>query len=377
ETDLLASWFRQDQFADSGMVAGFELEAWLVNERARPAPCNARVLERLNDDHVVSELAQFNIELNTTPRPIQSRMLADMQAEAQDRLLRCQQAARLEKCRLALIGILPTVANQDMVPENMSALERYHALNEQVLRLRGGRPIELNIQGKDLLHVTHNDVMLESATTSLQIHLQIPPHLAVRYYNASLLASAFMAAVCANSPYLFGHDLWSETRIPLFEQAVDARSFSERDGIVYRRVSFGTGYAVESLLECFEENVRHHDILLPCLFDEPDDQLMHLRLHNGTIWRWNRPLVAPPAVTSDGRPHLRIEHRVPAAGPTVTDMVANIALFIGMVHAFIQEERPLEQMIPFAHARQNFYNAARDGLHAGMVWRSGDSNSIN
>jgi hypothetical protein len=50
-------------------------------------------------------------------------------------------------------------------------------------------------------------------------------------------------------------------------------------------------YARESILECFEANRTRYPVLLPAVMDEPPESLAHLRLHNGTIWRWNRPLI--------------------------------------------------------------------------------------
>ena len=167
--------------------------------------------------------------------------------------------------------------------------------------------------------------MLEAATTSFQIHLQCKPQRAVRDFNASIVASAPMVAASANSPFLFGHQLWDETRIPLFEQAVHV-------GDRYLpRVSFGTGYVRESLLEIFDENQRDHLILIPAVRDDPPHKFSHVRFHNGTLWRWNRPLIG---FDFDGQVHLRIEHRVVPAGPTIMDCIANAALYFGLVRGF-------------------------------------------
>jgi gamma-glutamyl:cysteine ligase YbdK (ATP-grasp superfamily) len=237
-----------------------------------------------------------------------------------------------------------------------------------VLRLREGAPLELNIQGREHLKTRHGNVMLESATTSFQIHLKVELAAAVRSYNAAILVSAPLVAVSANSPFLFGRDLWDETRIPLFEQSVAVGGFAGVAHGPLRRVSFGTGYARHSLLECFVENERHFPVLLPILFDEADTSLPHLRLHNGTIWRWNRPLLGFDA---DGTPHLRIEHRVIPGGPTMVDEVANMAFYFGLVAALVGQEEAAEDQLPFAAARDNFYAAARDGLEAPVQWLDG------
>jgi hypothetical protein len=251
----------------------------------------------------------------------------------------------------------------------MSPLQRYHALNEQVLQRRHGLPLCLDIRGQDHLFTCHHDVMLEAATTSMQIHLQVSPVEAVRFYNAAQILAAPMVAVAANAPYLFARDLWDDTRIPLFEQSVAVGGFAAKHCRA-TRVGFGTGYAQHSLLECFQENLDCYPVLLPIAFTEGMDRLHHVRLHNGTIWRWNRPLIG---VETDGRPHLRIEHRVASAGPTVVDVVANIALFLGLVHALGRQAEAPEQRLAFTQARANFYAAAKDGLRAEVVWLEGGS----
>jgi hypothetical protein len=366
ETALLAEWFREGVFANEPGTGGFELEAWLIDTECQPAPINAAYLERLASPLVVPELARFNVEINSSPRRLRGDALRRMQEELEKTWQRGQAVAAELNTRLLMIGILPTVGEQDLCLANMSDMKRYRALNEQVLRLRGGRPLQLDIQrDQEHLRMQHHDVMLESAATSFQIHLQIAQAHAARYYNAALIASAPMVAVNANAPFLFGHALWDETRIPLFEQAVEVGG---REGAAYgpmRRVTFGTGYARESLLECFTENEQHYPPLLPIELDDEPARLSHLRLHNGTIWRWNRPLVG---FGPDGRPHLRIEHRVVAAGPTVVDEIANAALFFGLAQFLAHRTPAPELQLSFAQARDNFYAAARNGLDAQVTW---------
>ena len=368
ETALLAEWFRQDRFDPGPPVAGFELEAWLVDERLRPAPVNARFIERLGSPLVFPELATFNVEFNIEPLPLSGRILSRMADGLQQTWRQARQTAQEMQLELAMTGILPTVRDADLSPANLSAMNRYRALNAEILRLRGGRPLRLDIHGHDILRAEHGDVMLESATTSFQIHLQIPPQLAVRAYNASIIASAPLVAVSANSPYLFGHDLWAETRIPLFEQSVEVGGYEENAHGPMRRVSFGSGYARASLQEVFTENLEHFPVLLPVLFDAPPERLEHLRLHNGTLWRWNRPLVG----VNDGRPHLRIEQRVTPAGPSIVDTVANAAFFYGLCWALCQQDEAAENRLPFASARDNFHAAARHGLDAQLIWLDGN-----
>jgi gamma-glutamyl:cysteine ligase YbdK (ATP-grasp superfamily) len=208
--------------------------------------------------------------------------------------------------------------------------------------------------------------MLEAATTSFQVHLQVPADVALRFYDASLVASAPVLAAATNSPFLFGHRLWHETRVPLFEQAVATESGASAPDS--RRVSFGCGYLRDSIAEHFEDAVRRFPVLLPLLSDEDPSRFPHLRLHNGTLWHWNRPLIG---FDGDGATHVRIEHRVLPAGPSLLDMVANAAFYVGLVSALATLSRPVEADLPFDAAQRNFYAAAREGLDADVAWLDG------
>ncbi|MEJ2685671.1 MAG: glutamate-cysteine ligase family protein [Gammaproteobacteria bacterium] len=369
ETGLLRQWFLDGRFAHGEPVAGFELEAWLVDAHNRPAPVNEAYLAALDDPLVVPELARFNVELNGPPEPLRGAVLARLHASLEGTWQRCRQAAQSMGVGLVMIGILPTLEDIHLILRNMSRLRRYRALNEQVFRQRQGRALQLEIHGREQLHSGHRDVMLESAATSFQIHFQVPLAHAMRCYNSAHIVAAPLVAVAANSPYLFGRDLWDETRIPLFEQAVAVGGYADAAQGPTRRVTFGTGYARESLFEVFLENLEHYPVLLPMDFeDERPERLAHVRLHNGTIWRWNRPLIG---FDEDGTPHLRIEHRVVPGGPSIVDEIANAAFFFGLLRALMDAEVAPELRLPFDQARDNFYWAARDGLDAHIVWLDG------
>ena len=369
ETALLGAWLRDGMFTQDGGVGGYELEAWLVDAEARPAPINETFLDAVDSELVVPELATFNVELNAPPHPLEGDVLTRMHAELTDTWDRCTRIAAGLGARLATVGILPTVALADLTLANMSPLKRYRALNDQIFRLRGGAPIRLKIEGRDPLELKHDDVMLESAATSFQVHYKVGADEAAAFYNASKMLSAPMVALSANSPFLFGHGLWEETRVPLFQQAVSVGG-SEQAG----RVSFGQGYAHSSLIECFVTNRDTYPVLLPWLSGEAPERLSHLRLHNGTIWRWNRPLIGFDA---QGAPHLRIEHRVIPAGPTLTDMIANAAFYFGAVNWLAGEiGRDAQARLPFVDARDNFYAAARQGLDVPVTWLDGTAGRV-
>jgi len=254
----------------------------------------------------------------------------------------------------------------------MSELNRFRALNEQILKQRNA-PIHLDINGKEHLKLDHHDVMLESAATSFQVHMQVPLNRAHHFYNASIIASAPCVAIRANSPFLFKHDLWDETRIPLFEQSIETGGYGGAARGPIRRVSFGTDYARKSIMECFEENLQHFPVLLPVHYASDIGELAHLRLHNGTIWRWNRPLIG---FDQDSLPHIRIEHRIMAAGPTIIDSVANAAFFYGLTTAIEQQLANEVPRLTFAQAKDNFYLASKNGLDAHLSWDDGEHQRI-
>lgn len=362
ETRLLERMLADGVFKDSHPVGGFELEAWLVDAQARPAAANVAYLQRLRNPDVVPELSLFNIEINVPPLTLRDQALSQFARRLQRNWQSCRDTAQAMQLDLMCIGIHPALRDSQLTLDNMSQSERYRVLNEQVLALRNARPITLDLQGNTALRTMHRDVMLEAATTSFQVHLQIPQSLAVSAYNAAQLVSAPLVAVSANSPYLFGADLWDESRIPLFEQAVD---LGEMGG---QRVSFGDDYVQESLMECFSENLRLYPPLIPSHLDEPVETLPHLRLHNGTIWRWNRPIIG---FSDAGQPHLRVENRVLPSGPTIPDMVANAAFYWGLTLGLARSDTGWQQALPFASVRDNFYTAARHGLNSRLYWLDG------
>jgi len=356
ETQILRDLFALGGLSESPPTIGFEVECWILDHNYFPAPINQGVLSALNHPLVVPELSRFNLELNCEPLRLSVGALDAAEKALGDLWAYCNETAHRLDANMVMIGTLPTIRDADMSLANISPLNRYHALNREVLRQRGGAALNVDILGRDHLVSSHRDVMLEAATTSFQIHLKPPASKAHLYYNASIAASGPILAACGNAPLLFGKSLWDETRIPLFEQAVVTPGRA--------RVTMGAGYAA-SCLDLFEENIRDYPPLLPIHYDEPPERLRHLRLHNGVIWRWNRPLVGFDA---DGTPHLRIEHRILPSGPTIADMIANTALYLGLARDLAEGGDAGHGGLAFADALTNFYAAARHGLAAELVW---------
>ncbi|WP_220183352.1 glutamate--cysteine ligase [Sphaerisporangium album] len=348
---------------------GAELEFFLIGENGRPLRRNKEVRDAAGDERVVLELGSFNLEVNLTPLPLAGRPFTAMEDEARRMTLLVDDAARTVGGRVVPIGILPTLNEFDFTRDAMSDEVRYRALSRGMRRVRA-EPFRVRIDGAERLELEVEDVILESANTSWQIHLRTPPGDFARVYNAAQLAIGPVLAVSGNSPSFLGRDLWEETRIALFEASADDRDM-ERPWRVDGRVSFGSGWLQGGAEELFEQSVREYEPVMPVM-DEEDPleavragglpRLAELRLHQGTVWQWNRPVYDP----ADGG-HLRVELRALPAGPTCADMVANAAFLLGLVAASAAAPGWIDGF-PFADAYRNFYRAARAGLSAELAW---------
>jgi gamma-glutamyl:cysteine ligase YbdK (ATP-grasp superfamily) len=365
ETGSLREAFAAGRSSNAGPFIGLELEVWLIDHNFFPAPHNQLFLERLADPCVVAELSQFNIEINAPVERLEGRCFHRMHEHLSETMRRCAANAHDDIDTVIAIGTLPTLRQQDLSLEAMTPSHRYQALNREAMRLRGDMPLNIDIDcalpGGHPFLACFKHVMLEAAATSFQLHLQVPPDILSCTYNASLMLTGPLVAIGANSPFLFGQPLWKETRIPIFEQSLQQSHSPER-------VTLGTDYIGTDITELFEENLRDYPVLLPVEPRDPVRCYSCLRLHNGTIWRWIRPIVG---FDQDGTPHIRIEQRVLPAGPTVRDMMANAALYFGAVHMLARELDNAEAMLPFALMRENFYESARLGLDAEIHWLNG------
>ncbi len=374
ETATLKSWFDQRAFDFSeATTVGLELEAWLVDENARPAPVNEAFLAATDHQDIVEELSAFNVEINAPPCVLGDDAFTRTEAALAEVWTHCKRSGEGMGVRPAMIGILPTVRDEMLQLDWMSDSNRYRALNRQLMARRHDEPLRIDIEGHDQLNYRCDHIMLEAACTSLQAHLKMNQEDGVRFYNAAVLAAGPLVAATANAPFLYGKSLWCETRIPAFEQATAVVGFRDREGRNIPRVTLGMGYLRHSFLELFVENLSFPS-LLPALRDSTE-KLPHLRLQNGTIWRWVRPILGFDA---SGVPHLRIEHRVMPAGPTLIDTVANLALCHGLMLALARRDDPPEKNTSFEEARRNFYACAKDGLDAEIVWegRAGNVQSL-
>lgn len=370
ETAAARQWARRGKYSDAPPRLGCELECCLAGPGFLAAPQNDALLRRLDHPLVEAELARFNIELSAPPLPLAGRPFARLRAELNRTLTRVHRAARRLDARVVTIGLLPTLTPADFSPAMMTDKPRYRALLARVAAV-ARRPIAVRIPEGESLAISVESILLEAATTSFQVHLQVAEPQSAAVHNAAQAASAPLVAAAANSPFFFGRRLWMETRVPVFEQALFQR-FGGKKMSDRRRMDsfFGVRYVADSITEIFSRNLRRHPVLLPFVQPGEGRRLPHLALHNGTIWRWNRPVVG---FENDGRPTLRIEHRVLPAGPTVADCAANAALFVGAALALADDFAAAdpEALLPFETMRRNFYAAARDGLTAQLEWLNG------
>jgi gamma-glutamyl:cysteine ligase YbdK (ATP-grasp superfamily) len=369
--DVFARMLREQLFEDNPSQVGQEIELNLVDSRGAPTMRSTDVLAVLADPAWGTEVAQFNLEINVPPRQLTGDALADLEQVIRDDLNAGDAKARGTGTRLVMVGILPTLAKTDVHADAMSANERYKVLNEQIFAARG-EDMRISIEGPEKL-LTHTDsITPEAACTSLQLHLQVSPDAFASYWNAAQTVAGVQVALGANSPYLFGRELWAETRITLFEQATDTRPDELKAQGVRPRVWFGDRW-ITSVFDLFEENLRYFPALLPICEEEDPlavldgggcPELAEMSLHNGTIYRWNRPIYA----VVDGRPHLRVENRVLPAGPSVVDVMANTAFYYGLVRSLVDAQRPIWTQMSFATAAENLHAGARHGLDAHLYW---------
>jgi hypothetical protein len=332
---------------------------------------NAEVLANLADPRFQAELGQFNLELNARPRLISGNGFADYERDILESLGRAQDRAGKVDSTIVLIGTLPTLTPEHLVLANLSANQRYRALNDEIAGARGEQ-FRVDIHGVERLQTANDSIAPEAACTSAQFHVQVAPERFAAYWNASQAMAGVQVAIGANSPYLHGRRLWAETRIALFEQATDTRPDELKAQGVRPRVWFGERW-ISSVYDLFEENVRYFPPLLPILDDEDPQEVLanggvprlgELRLHNGTVYRWNRPVYD----VMNGRPHLRVENRVLPAGPTVIDTLANAGFYYGLIRSLAEAERPLWTQMSFSAAEENFHACARHGIDASVFW---------
>jgi CBS domain-containing protein len=357
---------------ESGITRiGAEQEMFLVDENYSPACKSIEILEDINDPRFTFEIAKFNLEANLTPCELTGNCLRKLENEINETLLIARTAASKYDAQIVLAGILPTLKQLDLTLENMVPIDRYFELNETLKSLKKS-DFRLNIRGIDELSVTHDSFMLESLNTSFQVHMQVSSDDFVHKYNIAQAITAPVMAAAVNSGLIHHNRLWHESRIAVFQNSVDTRSDTLQKRGVLPRVYFGKHW-VTSVSEIFKEDISRFPVVLTADFDEDPigmlkkgitPKLKALMLHNGTVYRWNRPCYG----VVDNVPHLRIENRVLPAGPSVIDEVANTAFFVGLMVGMSNQYEDISKVLRFSDVSNNFLNSTRIGLEAKFHW---------
>lgn len=379
--DLRALAFMlEDGRVESGVTRiGAEQEMFLIDRYFRPAPVSLEVLNHANDARLTTEIARFNLEANLTPLEIENNCFTRLEQELTTLIELARTSAATQGADVLLSGILPTLQRSDLTLDNLTPVARYHQLNRGVIGLRGG-PLSIHIKGLDELQLTHDNIMMESCNTSFQVHFQSSPREFVNHYNVAQAITAPLLAAAVNSPLLFGRRLWQETRVALFQHSTDERSRTQLARNQPTRVSFGDRWLRDSVVELFHDQITRFRTIM---ITQPDENpfavlargetplLSALRMHNGTVWRWNRACYGVTA----GVPHLRIENRALPSGPTIVDEIANAAFFAGLMLVLPEAYGAIANRMSFDDAKLNFFRAARHGLDAHFQWIDGHNHS--
>jgi gamma-glutamyl:cysteine ligase YbdK (ATP-grasp superfamily) len=361
-------------FGVGASTLGAELELYLVDSNNRPLSINQTLEHEINDPHLALEMNRYNLEFNAKPVNASGMPFAALGKQFSEFLTKVDNFAAAHDGAVFQIGILPTLTNSDFGEHALTNEQRYHTLAD-VLRRAHKKEVAtygIDISGLDPLKLANAHVSLEGACTSLQLHYRVNPDDFVDTWNIVQLITPLVLGLSANSPFLMGHRLWHETRVPLFQQSVEGIPNHDLDWHLPRRVCFGFGWVRQNAAELFEQMARLYPSIIPQCSDEHPLQVVdngglprlnELMMHVGTVWSWNRPIYS----VADGG-HLRIEMRSLPAGPTVQDMMANAALIIGLASGMKEQADKLTTSLPFQYAEYNFYKAARDGINARIVW---------
>lgn len=377
DLQALGQLIRDGGLENDALRIGAEQEMFLVDSAMHPAPIIEKVLAKANDPRLTTEIGRFNIEANLTPLDFTGDCLQKLEKEINEVVEIVDRAAREFDSAAVLCGILPTIQLSDLVEENLTPYPRYLELNRVLTALHGNERL-VHIKGLDELRLHLKDTFIEFSNTSFQVHLQVAADDFAKYYNWAQAITAPVLASAVNSPLLLGHRLWHETRLALFQHAVDERSHTHHHRSRPARVTFGKDWVRDSILDVFHEDVTRFRIILTRELEEDSletlanggvPQLYAWRLHNGTIWRWNRACYG----VMNGRPSLRIEGRFLPSGPTVVDEMANAAFFLGLMMALPVEYGDVTQRMSFDDVKSNFFSTARFGLKSQIAWLDGRS----
>lgn len=368
ETELLENWFKDRVFIEKELEIGSEIEFFLLDNDYNPAPDNLHFINKVNKPYLICEVGAAQLEINSNHFKFAGNCLAQLHENILSYWQYCCEVARKNNYHLALIGSLPTAIEKFHQSKYITNKERYQVLDRCMAKQRGDRPINIDVQGVESLCLHPQSLAMNGLVSSFQMHMQIGLSQSVRYYNVSQAIAGPVLAVATNSPYIFGLNVWSETRIATFDQVMTLPQFDRARG--FKCCNFSLNYLKESFFELFDQNFQFYPRLFPEVnLEKPLAAMAHVRRQNGVVYRWNRPVIDFNLLN---QPHLRIEHRGPPSGPTVIDMIANSAFYYGLLNYYAVQRTPIEDLLPFQFARKNFFNAARYGLEADFNWFLGE-----
>jgi CBS domain-containing protein len=373
DIEALEQMLKDDVFEKGIQRIGAEQELCIVDKYFRPSTNALKLLEKINDPHFTTEIALFNLEINLDPLELKGNCFSAMENDLNTLVNKADELAHtIDDNNILMTGILPTLRKRDLVFENITPYKRYKVLNEVLKNIRGD-DFFLKIKGVDEIILKHSSILFEACNTSFQTHLQIPVADLVDRYNWSQAIAGPVLSICANSPLLIGRELWSETRIALFQQSVDIRNVSYLLREQKPRVSFGSDWIRESIIEMYRDDVvRYTPLLTTDTMEDAQEmlkkgkipKLQAIQVHNGTVYRWNRLCYGQ----TNGVPHVRIENRYLPSGPTIKDEVANALFWVGLMQGMPEEFRNLPQRFSFNEIKENFINAARTGINTYFNW---------
>lgn len=363
----------EELFETGTQRIGAEQEICIVSKNFRPSSNSLKILEKLNDPNFTTEIGLFNLEMNMDPYKLKGDCFSKMEQLLHKNLVRANKVSNeLDESNLVITGILPTLRKKDIAKKNMTPLKRYKILNDALQEIRGNE-FRMLIWGVDELSIKSKTILFEACNTSFQVHLQVELNDIVDKYNWAQIIAGPVLSIMTNSPLIFGRELWSETRIAVFQQSIDTRNTSYHLREQKPRVSFGTGWVRNNITDLYKDDISRYTALITTDFEEDSmeeltkgriPKLKALALHNGTLYKWNRLCYG----ITDGKPHFRIENRYIPSGPSVVDEIANAAFWVGLMNGMPEEYRELWKIIPFSDARGNFINAARTGINTYFNW---------
>jgi CBS domain-containing protein len=363
----------EHQLFEKGITRiGAEQEFCLVTEDWRPAKNSIGILEDINDPHFTTELACFNLEINLDPVELKDNCLSKIQQQLQELLKKASIAAEKNDSKIVLAGILPTISKAHLNFDYITPMPRYYALNQKLMALRMNH-FHLYLLGVDELNISHDSILFEACNTSFQLHLQIEPNDFISSFNWAQAISGPVLGICANSPLLFGRELWNESRIALFRQSVDTRNISSALKDEAPRVAFGSDWATGSPASIYKDDISQHKVILSRDLTQNSLEMVQqgkipkleaLTLHSGTIYPWNRACYG----VGNGKPHLRIENRYIPSGPSILDEMANFAFWVGLMSGRPKKYDNMSKVMDFKDAKSNFIKAARTGKNSILIW---------